>query len=93
MTLMLTGTWFHSSDRTQVRISSEIIPLCTILCLPFSPGTRSVSHPALPGHFPRASSAYGPMRSSCVASKSRWQFAHLAKSGPYSFGDCCTICR
>src|SRR3990172_13103417 len=36
MTLMLIGTWSHSSARTQVRISSVIIPLGTILRLLFS---------------------------------------------------------
>src|SRR3990172_6382143 len=94
MTLMLTGTWSHSSARTQARISSVFIPLFTILFLALSPGTRYVSpHPHCRGHSPRAASAYGPMRSSCVASKSRWHVVHLAKSGPYSFGDVCTICR
>src|SRR4030043_1563550 len=52
MTLMLTGTWSHSSARTQARISSVFIPLSTILFLAPSPGTRSVSHHPHAGPFP-----------------------------------------
>src|SRR4030066_328339 len=94
MTLMLTGTWSHSSARTQARFSPVFIPLSTLLFLASPPGTRYLSHrPHCLCHSPRASSTYGPMRSSCVASKSRWHVVHLAKSGPYSFGDFCTIRR
>src|SRR4030066_1056605 len=52
MTLMLTGTWSHSSARTQARISSVFLPLSTILFLASSPGTRSLSHPRTAGSFP-----------------------------------------
>src|SRR3990172_11383523 len=53
MTLMLTGTWSHSSARTQLRISSVIIPVFMSLFLAFSPGTRYVvTPPSLPLSFP-----------------------------------------
>src|SRR4030043_1262380 len=52
MTLMLTGTWSHSSARTQLRISSVITSASIILFPALSPGTPSVSPPPHAGSFP-----------------------------------------